>query len=190
MDCDVCFLPFAISGPQEPKVLECGHTFCSNCVGFFNNQCATCRQRFRTTKTNFTLVQLLNGKADSAPSRNEVEERKRELGVRKRQELNNQLLSIKISIGIAQEEKSLIDNEVNDLREKLRNLERTSHEKQTEIDRLSNDSLNLEKQLRGNLAGGASSSNPSPGMYGLEEVDALDGGFDMFGPNGGGGSSY
>ena len=107
MDCDICFLPFKISGPQEPKVLECGHTFCSMCVGCLNNQCATCRRSFRVTSTNFLLVQLLDGKADSISSRNEqlpersisqiereIEERKRELELRRCHEVQNQLLSI------------------------------------------------------------------------------------------------
>ena len=187
MDCDVCFLPFATSGPREPKVLECGHTFCSNCVGLLNNLCATCRQGFRTTKTNFILIQLLSGNADNVPSRNEqlperstaqieceIEERKRELELRKRQELTNQLLSIKTVIELIQGEKTTIDNEViereiylrnlkNEVSEReiyLQNLKKTSREKQTEIDRLNNDSVNLEKQLenplRGNLAGGGS----------------------------------
>ena len=174
MDCDVCFLPFATSGPQEPKVLECGHTFCSNCVGILNNLCATCRQGFRTTKKNFILIQLLSGKADNVPSRNEqlperstaqieceIEERKRELELRKRQELNNQLLSIKAVIERIKGEKTTIDNEVIEREIYLRNLKKTSREKQTEIDRLNKDSVNLEKQLenplRGNLAGGVSS---------------------------------
>ena len=60
MDCDVCFQPFTIRGSQIPKVLECGHTFCSKCIGFFNNQCATCRRSFSITSTNFLLVQLID----------------------------------------------------------------------------------------------------------------------------------
>lgn len=178
MECAICFLSFTISGPQEPKVLECGHTFCSNCVGFFNNQCATCRRNFRITSTNFLLVELLNGKVDSKSSNNEqllersssqieheIEERKRELELRRRQEIQNQLLNIKTSIELVQEEKSSIDNEINELRGKLRNLERTSKEREAQIDRLNNETLSLEKQLRGNLAGGRSSSNPPPSMF-------------------------
>ena len=75
MECAVCFHSFTISGAQEPIVLECGHTFCSTCVGHFsknfNNECATCRRNFRTTKTNFQLVELLKENADSKSSSNE-----------------------------------------------------------------------------------------------------------------------
>ena len=164
MDCAICFHSFTISGPQEPKVLECGHTFCSHCVGFFKNQCATCRRNFRTTSTNFLLVELLNGKAESKSSNNEqllerstsqiereIEECKRELELRRRREVQNELLNIEKSIELIQEEKSIIDNGLNELRGKIQNFERKSNERKTQIDRLNNEKLNLEKQLRTDL---------------------------------------
>ena len=43
MDCPVCFNPFDVKN-TIPKILNCGHTFCLNCLNNIN-VCPQCRQR-------------------------------------------------------------------------------------------------------------------------------------------------
>ena len=32
LDCPICTNRFTVDGPLQPRILECGHTFCTNCI--------------------------------------------------------------------------------------------------------------------------------------------------------------
>ena len=163
MDCEVCFLPFGTSGQKEPRVLECGHTFCSNCISLLNNKlCPTCRRSFRTSSTNFFLLQLISDQERSAASsalesssneqlhlrsiseiEREIEERNHELKERKRREAEARILNIEANITLFTEQKNGIDNNIRKLQENVIVLQETirtqqaeSNNKKKEIDRL------------------------------------------------------
>ena len=125
MDCEVCFLPFGTSGQKEPRVLECGHTFCSNCISLLNNNklCPTCRRSFRTSSTNFFLLQVIADQERSAAAsalksssneklherstseiEREIEVRNHELKERKRREVEARILSTEANITLYTEQ--------------------------------------------------------------------------------------
>ena len=66
LECPVCYLPFT-DEDRRPLMLECGHSFCSWCIGNvieIYNHCPTCRreidQELEDIPVNHSLLQIVN----------------------------------------------------------------------------------------------------------------------------------
>eukprot|EP00923_Selenidium_pygospionis_P023779 GHVN01041396.1.p1 GENE.GHVN01041396.1~~GHVN01041396.1.p1 ORF type:complete len:157 (+),score=7.14 GHVN01041396.1:555-1025(+) len=69
MECTVCFETYTISGDRAPRVLHCGHTFCTLCVKKLPESgrlsCPTCRISTTTAQVqpNYAILNLLSENA-------------------------------------------------------------------------------------------------------------------------------
>ena len=122
MECEICFLPFAPAGPQEPRVIApCGHTFCSHCISTLNGNpklCPNCRERIQTSSKNVIVVQMLS----AFSPRKSIAELEFELAQRKHEEA-----SIQARLQSRREEKVAIDREIAALELQLTNIRGLVH---------------------------------------------------------------
>jgi hypothetical protein len=56
--CHICSEPYSLSGPLEPRILNCGHTICLKCLTFLitsslKSCCPFCQSYLYETKINF-----------------------------------------------------------------------------------------------------------------------------------------
>jgi hypothetical protein len=56
--CDICSELYSLSGPLEPRILNCGHTICLKCLTFLltsslKSCCPFCKSSFYETKIRF-----------------------------------------------------------------------------------------------------------------------------------------
>eukprot|EP00210_Caulerpa_lentillifera_P004049 g3862.t1 len=86
MTCDICYKRFTVDGEHVPKLLPCGHSYCSKCLASITNNsttiaCPNCRIRFDITNSNtlpknFKLIEV-------------IEEEKQKVKLRKQQQGTN-----------------------------------------------------------------------------------------------------
>jgi hypothetical protein len=58
MACVICFEKFSRSGPTEPFVFNCGHSFCRKCKTGIK-VCPSCRTFITSKAKNYGLIEML-----------------------------------------------------------------------------------------------------------------------------------
>ena len=76
-ECGVCHQPYQVEGDLQPRILDCGHTFCTRCMGEVsqvgNIQCPACMRKTQvefgtqSLRINYAILEILEKQDNYTP---------------------------------------------------------------------------------------------------------------------------